>query len=55
LAEKFLVFREKATQTVSYAPNRRIKLRAKPVVNAEDVIEELPTPVPRRAGKSRTP
>jgi DNA processing protein len=43
------------TQTVSYAPNMLIKLGAKLVVNAEDVIEELPTPVRARAGKSRTP
>lgn len=33
------------TQTVSYAPNLLIKQGAKLVVNAEDVIEELPTPV----------
>ena len=33
------------TQAVSYAPNMLIKLGAKLVVNAEDVIEELPTPV----------
>jgi DNA processing protein len=29
-------------QAVSYAPNTLIKLGAKLVVNAEDVIEELP-------------
>jgi DNA processing protein len=34
-----------ATQTVSYAPNLLIKQGAKLVTNAEDVIEELPTPV----------
>jgi DNA processing protein len=33
------------TQAVSYAPNMLIKQGAKLVVNAEDVIEELPTPV----------
>jgi len=33
------------TQAVSYAPNMLIKLGAKLVVNSEDVIEELPTPV----------
>ena len=33
------------TQAVSYAPNMLIKLGAKLVVNAEDMIEELPTPV----------
>jgi len=33
------------TQSVSYAPNLLIKQGAKLVVNAEDVIEELPTPV----------
>jgi DNA processing protein len=33
------------TQAVSYAPNMLIKLGAKLVVDAEDVIEELPTPV----------
>jgi DNA processing protein len=33
------------TQAVSYAPNLLIKQGAKLVVNAEDVIEELPTPV----------
>src|SRR6202790_4969937 len=33
------------TQAVSFAPNMLIKLGAKLVVNSEDVIEELPTPV----------
>jgi DNA processing protein len=33
------------TQAVSYAPNLLIKQGAKLVVNAEDVIEELSTPV----------
>jgi DNA processing protein len=33
------------TPAVSYAPNMLIKLGAKLVVEAEDVIEELPTPV----------
>ena len=30
---------------MSFAPNQRIKQGAKLVTNAEDVIEELPTPV----------
>jgi DNA processing protein len=34
------------TQEVSFAPNLPIKQGAKLVTNAEDVIEELPTPVP---------
>ena len=34
-----------ATQEVSFAPNLLIKQGAKLVTNAEDVIEELPTPV----------
>jgi predicted Rossmann fold nucleotide-binding protein DprA/Smf involved in DNA uptake len=33
------------TQEVSFAPNLLIKQAAKLVTNAEDVIEELPTPV----------
>jgi len=33
------------TQEVSFAPNQLIKQGAKLVTNAEDVIEELPTPV----------
>jgi DNA processing protein len=34
-----------ATQEVSFAPNRLIKQGAKLVTSAENVIEELPTPV----------
>jgi DNA processing protein len=34
-----------ATQEVSFAPDQLIKQGAKLVTNAEDVIEELPTPV----------
>ncbi|HTP67974.1 MAG TPA: DNA-processing protein DprA [Dongiaceae bacterium] len=34
-----------ATQEVSFAPNQLIKQGAKLVTNAEDVVEELPTPV----------
>jgi len=34
-----------ATQEVSFAPNQLIKQGAKLVTNAEDVIEELPTPI----------
>jgi DNA processing protein len=33
------------TQEVSFAPNQLIKQGAKLVTNAEDVIEELPTPI----------
>ena len=33
------------TQDVSFAPNQFIKQGAKLVTNAEDVIEELPTPI----------
>jgi DNA processing protein len=33
------------TQPVSFAPNQLIKQGAKLVTNAEDVIEELPTPI----------
>jgi len=33
------------TQPVSFAPNQLIKRGAKLVINGEDVIEELPTPV----------
>lgn len=33
------------TQEVSFAPNLLIKQGAKLVTNAEDVIEELPTPI----------
>lgn len=43
------------TQTVSYAPNMLIKLGAKLVVNAEDVIEELPTPVRAALVKAERP
>src|SRR6202051_1564856 len=43
------------TQAVSYAPNMLIKLGAKLVVNAEDVIEELPTPVRAALVKAETP
>jgi DNA processing protein len=34
-----------ATQDVSFAPNQLIKQGAKLVTGAEDVIEELPTPI----------
>ncbi len=34
-----------ATQEMSFAPNQLIKQGAKLVTSAEDVIEELPTPV----------
>jgi DNA processing protein len=43
------------TQAVSYAPNMLIKLGAKLVVNAEDVIEELPTPVRAALVKAERP
>jgi DNA processing protein len=43
------------TQAVSYAPNMLIKLGAKLVVDAEDVIEELPTAVRAALGKGRAP
>jgi DNA processing protein len=36
---------DNVTQEVSFAPNQLIKQGAKPVTSAEDVIEELPTPV----------
>jgi len=36
---------DNVTQDVSFAPNLLIKQGAKLVTNAEDVIEELPTPV----------
>jgi DNA processing protein len=42
------------TQTVSYAPNMLIKLGAKLVVNAEDVIE-LPTPARGALVKAERP
>jgi DNA processing protein len=34
-----------ATQAMSFAPNQLIKQGAKLVTSAEDVIEELPTPI----------
>ncbi len=43
------------TQAVSYAPNLLIKQGAKLVVNAEDVIEELPTPVRAALVKAERP
>jgi len=43
------------TQAVSYAPNMLIKLGARLVVNAEDVIEELPTPVRAALVKAERP
>src|SRR6202795_5267827 len=43
------------TQAVSFAPNLLIKLGAKLVVNAEDVIEELPTPVRAALVKAERP
>ena len=43
------------TQAVSYAPNMLIKLGAKLVVNAEDVIEELPTLVRAALVKAERP
>ena len=45
----------KVTQAVSYAPNMLIKLGAKLAVNAEDVIEELPTPVRAALVKAERP
>jgi DNA processing protein len=46
---------ENVTQAVSYSPNMLIKLGAKLVVNAEDVIEELPTPVRAALVKAERP
>jgi DNA processing protein len=43
------------TQAVSYAPNQLIKQGAKLVTNAEDVIEELPTPVRAALVKAEQP
>jgi DNA processing protein len=43
------------TQAVSYAPNMLVKLGVKLVVDAEDVIEELPTAVRAALGKGRAP
>jgi len=40
------------TQEVSFAPNQLIKQGAKLVTNAEDVIEELPTPVRAALGQA---
>ncbi len=43
------------TQSVSFAPNLLIKQGAKLVTNAEDVIEELPTPVRAALVKAERP
>jgi len=43
------------TQPVSYAPNQLIKQGAKLVTSAEDVIEELPTPVRAALVKAEQP
>jgi DNA processing protein len=43
------------TQLVSYAPNQLIKQGAKLVTSAEDVIEELPTPVRAALVKAEQP
>jgi len=43
------------TQPVSFAPNQLIKRGAKLVTNAEDVIEELPTPVRAALVKAEQP
>ena len=43
------------TQAVSYAPNQLIKQGAKLVTSAEDVIEELPTPVRAALVKAEQP
>jgi DNA processing protein len=43
------------TQPVSFAPNQLIKQGAKLVTNAEDVIEELPTPVRAALVKAEKP
>lgn len=43
------------TQAVSFAPNQLIKQGAKLVTNAEDVIEELPTPVRAALVKAEQP
>jgi DNA processing protein len=43
------------TQPVSFAPNQLIKQGAKLVTNAEDVIEELPTPVRAALTKAEQP
>ena len=44
-----------ATQAVSFAPNQLIKQGAKLVTGAEDVIEELPTPVRAALVKAEEP
>jgi DNA processing protein len=44
-----------ATQPVSFAPNQLIKQGAKLVTGAEDVIEELPTPVRAALVKAEQP
>src|SRR5271156_137108 len=43
------------TQPVSFAPNQLIKQGAKLVTNAEDVVEELPTPVRAALVKAERP
>jgi DNA processing protein len=43
------------TQPVSFAPNQLIKQGAKLVTNAEDVIEELPTPIRAALMKAERP
>jgi DNA processing protein len=43
------------TQPISFAPNQLIKQGAKLVTNAEDVIEELPTPVRAALVKAEQP
>jgi DNA processing protein len=43
------------TQPVSFAPNQLIKQGAKLVTSAEDVIEELPTPVRAALVKAEQP
>src|SRR5689334_3431951 len=43
------------TQPVSFAPNQLIKQGAKLITNAEDVIEELPTPVRAALVKAEKP
>jgi DNA processing protein len=43
------------TQPVSFAPNQLIKQGAKLVTNAEDVSEELPTPIRAALAKAEQP
>src|SRR5271170_3121323 len=43
------------TQPVSFAPNQLIKQGAKLVTNAEDVVEELPTPIRAALVKAERP